>query len=311
MFATLLGGLPGPPADPADPADPVLAAVRAQEAAGLEPITDGRLGPERLFEVEPWSGAGGDALAVRAWRRAAGMTDRAVKQALPGPYSLGRDRAGDAATRRTPTLELAARLRVAVAALAAAGCPLVEIEETAIESLAGLEAERDLFREAHDRLAAAIEGIHLSLSIVGGSPAATDRAVVLQAPYASLAVDLIAGSDNWHLVAAAARERGIVAGALAADPGLPDGPDVLLYALGYAASTAGRGPDRVGLGTGGGLEALDWPTALVKLERLGNAVRLAARPPGDVAAQLDPRAVSRRAAAMGRIRPRPDARRGR
>ncbi len=42
MFATLLGGLPEPPVDAgATPSSRLEAMVRAQEAAGLDPITDG------------------------------------------------------------------------------------------------------------------------------------------------------------------------------------------------------------------------------------------------------------------------------
>ena len=43
MFATLLGALPRPTIETDDTERLVEAAVRAQEAAGLEPITDGRL----------------------------------------------------------------------------------------------------------------------------------------------------------------------------------------------------------------------------------------------------------------------------
>ena len=48
MFATLLGALPRPPlAADASIDELVEAAVRAQEAAGLEPVTDGGLAPGR------------------------------------------------------------------------------------------------------------------------------------------------------------------------------------------------------------------------------------------------------------------------
>ena len=124
MFATLLGALPRPPLGDTVPAGTaaeldalVELAIRAQEAAGLEPITDGRLrdpGFERLAAALgavagdasaassggrgnpatlPGSGSAGgrpESATVEGWRFAAGLTDRAVKQALLGPYTLGR-----------------------------------------------------------------------------------------------------------------------------------------------------------------------------------------------------------------------------
>src|SRR5262249_2308207 len=131
MFGTLLGGLPWPDGiDPGDDAGAGEAAVRAQEAAGVGPVTDGRLGGGSPLEL-PAEGLPGSSLPspVEGWRATAALTDRAFKQALPGPYSLAR-----AAARREKDLEplaiaIAGGLRREVEALAEAGCPLVEIEE--------------------------------------------------------------------------------------------------------------------------------------------------------------------------------------
>jgi len=113
MFGTLLGGLPWPDGvEPGDTLGAVEAAIRAQEAAGLEPITDGRLG------------AGS---ALERWRRAAALTPRAVKQVLPGPYTRARGLAASAKARERAVLAIADELRVEAEDLAAAGCPLVEI----------------------------------------------------------------------------------------------------------------------------------------------------------------------------------------
>ena len=77
MFATLLGSLPRPPLPAnAEPEELLVAIVRAQEAAGLEPVTDG--------------GFGIGASVAERWRATAALTDRPVKQALLGPYSAGR-----------------------------------------------------------------------------------------------------------------------------------------------------------------------------------------------------------------------------
>jgi hypothetical protein len=93
MFGTLLGALPRPAAgSDGDSIEARIAvAIRAQEAAGLEPITDGRLrdpdfGSIRASLLGHSRGEG----PVEGWQFAAGLTDRAVKQALPGPYTVGR-----------------------------------------------------------------------------------------------------------------------------------------------------------------------------------------------------------------------------
>lgn len=337
MFATLLGGLPRPPArderagqGPAGgwPTDDLEAAietvVRAQEAAGLDLLTDGRLRiPDLLDVAASLAGVTGTAatrlqagalptwngpITVDLWRAAAALTRHGLKQALPGPYTLGRRVDGGRRGRTALTMAFAEAIRREVEALAAAGCPLVEIEELDAHLIGDDEGERRRFRDAHRRLADGVTGTHLSLSIVGGSAHTAGAATILDAPYSSLAVDLIAGPDNWYLVVATPADRGIVAGALSPLPGSQDGPELLLWAAQYAASTAGRGLVRVGLGTAGGLAALDWPAAEQKLARLGEAVRIASLEPGDeLAGALDPRAISSRSAALGRYTPAPKA----
>ena len=303
MFGTLLGGLPSPdPRAPADAGGAVEAAVRAQDAAGLEPITDGRLGlvspfgsGERAFLA--WR----EPVTVEAWHSTVAHTTKAVKQALPGPYSIARRGGSAARARERLAMAAAEALHHEAAALAAAGCPLIEIEETEAHRIGADPAERRLFRAAHRRLAEGLESTHLSLSIVGGSAWEAGPETILDAPYASLAVDLINGPDNWRVVAQAPGDRGIVAGALRAATAGDDGPEVLLWAAKYAASTGGRGLARVGLGTAGGLAGLTWAEALEKLMRLGHAARLAGLPPGEeLASSVDPRSISARSAAVGR-----------
>jgi hypothetical protein len=84
-----------------------------------------------------------------------------------------------------------------------------------------------------------------------------------------------------------------------------DGPELLLWAAGYAASTGGRGPARVGLAGASSFAALPWEAAVRKLERLGEAARLADQPLDSRMGSLDPRAVSSRSAALGHFDPRP------
>jgi methionine synthase II (cobalamin-independent) len=308
MFATILGGLPRPPlsAD-ASPDDLVQVAVRAQEASGLEPLTDGRLRWRSLDE--PFLGEG--ARPLEAWRAAAGMTERAVKQALPGPYSLARRLEPSSIARAALTLRLADAIRAEVIALSDAGCPLVEIEESEAHAIGSDAAERALFRDAHLALTHGIAGMHLSLAIVGPSADAAGIETILAAPYASLAVDLIAGPDNWRLVSATPSERGIVAGAMSASEAADESPELILFAARYAASTQGRGPQRVGVAIAPGLEGLIWASAVRKLERLAAAARVAAMKPGpELAEAIDPRAIDIRSAAAGR-REKPPPRRPR
>src|SRR5258705_11987678 len=97
MFATLLGALPRPAIAAGAPIEALVeAAVRAQEAAGLEPVTNGGFGPAD----DP----------VAAWRATARLTERSVKQVVGGPYTAGRATRSPAADRSTDTLARAAAL---------------------------------------------------------------------------------------------------------------------------------------------------------------------------------------------------------
>lgn len=308
MFATLLGGLPRPEPASGDGAsldEMVREAVAAQELAGLEPLTDGRLrwadllAPLRgLDSRSTWHAP----LTVADWSFAAASTTRAVKQALPGPYTAARRLEPGARRRRSLTLALAEALHAEVLALVEAGCPLVEIDEPDAVEIGEDEVERRLFREAHLRLVDGVAGTHLSLALTGGNVDAAGDATVFDPPYASYAFDLIAGPDNWRLIASAPGDRGIVCGALSAAPDSNDGPEVLVWAAHYAASTGRRGLARVGLANASGLEGLDWAAARAKLVRLGDAARIAAaESSSEIAAAFDPQAVDPRSAAMGRF----------
>ena len=289
MFATLLGALPRPPLDPdALTTALVEAAIGAQEAAGLEPLTDG--GSARREGI------------LEAWQLAVGFTDRAVKQAVLGPYTQGRT--------IQETVARAASLNLELRALAAAGCPLIEVHEPAATLIGSDEAERARFREAHTRLLDGLEGTHLSLAITGGNAHEAGIETLLAAPYDSLALDLVAGPENWRLVVATPADRGIVCGALSVEVSDDDALELLLWAAAYAASTAARGPGRVGLASAGSLEHLDWERAVRKLARLGDAARTADLPPDALRRAMDPRAVDIRSAALGRVVPRPPRRPG-
>jgi methionine synthase II (cobalamin-independent) len=313
MFATLLGGYPPAP-EPMSDDDLVRGVVAELEAAGLEPLTDGRV--RRRSALVDWP-IDPDAV-VAEWRFAAALTDRAVKQSLPGPYTIARDglpgrrsTAGPIerpqtghAVAETPTNAalVGERLREVVMALAAAGCPLVEIEEPAAVRIGDDAAERSHFLDAHRRLTDGVQGlVHLSLAVTGGNADTAGPATFFDLPYASYAFDLIAGPDNWRLIVDAPGDRGIIVGALDPSAGSSDGPETLLWAVRYAASTGGRGLDRVGLANASSLAGLDRDRARRKVALLGETARLAtSASPDELAGALDPRAIDIRSAALGR-----------
>ncbi|TMC62639.1 MAG: hypothetical protein E6J17_06405 [Chloroflexi bacterium] len=291
MFATLLGGLPRPPSTAADADDEaVRAALVAQERAGLELLADGglRTGPATVVD----------------WQFAAGATRRPVKQTLTGPYTAARAGSTDRDERTTLTVAAAEALNSEIQALRDAGCAFVEIDEPAAVAIGSDANERALFVDAHRRLTDGVGEIHLSLAVTGGNADTAGAATFFDLPYASYAFDLIAGPDNWRLITSAPRDRGIVCGAMSPAAGGDERPETLVWAAHYAAST--RGLERVGLANAPGLEALPWDVAIVKLARVAEAARIAALPSPDALAEaLDPRAVSSRSAALGRVTPSP------
>src|SRR4029079_14645904 len=113
-------------------AELVEIAVRAQVAAGLEPVSDAGLRP--------------GAISPGSWEATARLTDRAVKQAVVGAYTSARSDAGTPrrADRAAATLAHASRLNVLLRDLAAAGCPLVEVHEPAAVTIGTDEAARGL-----------------------------------------------------------------------------------------------------------------------------------------------------------------------
>ena len=277
MFATLLGSLPRPPlADDAAPEALLDAVLELQAQHGLEPLTDAGWGLGRQD-------------AVAAWQASAGRTDRLVKAVVEGPFTSGRP---------------ADELRAVLLALADAGCRWIEVHEPAATGIGADADARARFMGLHASLTADLGAdMHLSLAITGGSADDAGVETLLAGAYASLAVDLIDGPDNWRLATAWPAERGLICGALSTREGSDDGPEMLLWAARYGASTRGRGPARVGLATAGSLAALPWSLAAEKVRRLGDAVRLATAPREELLASIDPRAIDKRSAALGRYEP--------
>jgi methionine synthase II (cobalamin-independent) len=286
MFATLAGEYPWPADLP--PADALAEVVRAQVEAGLALLSDGR--------VHPADAAPDDLVA--AWRaaRQAGAElapDLPVKLAVEGPWSArGLDGAADAARG------LAAEL----AALAAAGCPYVEVHEPAA-TLPADDAGRQAFVAAHGALLDGLpDALHASLAITGGDALALGAGALFALPYRSYIFDLIDGPESWRLVTAAPGERGIVVGVGDASGRRRTRLEDLVWAAAYAASTRGRGMARVGLSPSGSLVALPQERARAVLELIGEAAATIAAGPDEALARLDPRAINARSAALG-VRP--------
>jgi methionine synthase II (cobalamin-independent) len=296
VFATLIGAYPAP-REPLATDDVVRGTVAELAEAGLEPISDGR-GAARAATPADVEGI------VAAWRLAASATDRAVKQALVGPYSLAHQPAGRGAPDAGPAA-IAESIRATIEALTAAGCPLIEIEEPAAVAVGGDDRERRRFGDALRTATAGLgDAVHLSLVITGGNADAIGAATLFDLPFSSYAFDLITGPDNWRLIADAPGDRGIVCGALDPSADAADRPELLIWAAHYAASTGGRGLVRVGLANASSLGGLSRERARAKVEALAIAARLAATAsPEELAAALDPRAVDIRSAATGKYSP--------
>ena len=335
MFATLGGALPPPPvaetrsaagspqADDFD-GDRVAVVVADQVAAGLAPITDGGVrypDPARHIlgslagievgatlpsarTVPSWRAP----ILVDQWRFVASLADSPAKQSLPGPYTLGRVLDDGPIARETSTPAIAEALNAELLALAEAGCPLVEVVEDEAVRIGDSPSERRLFVDAQRRLIAGLDGAsapHLTLAVRGGNADTAGSATILDASYSSYLFDLCAGPDNWRLIVDVPGDRGVIVGAADARTVKPDALELLAFAIGYAASTGGRGHDRVGVATSGDMTGLDYPAALAKMRRIGEIAALYAGPPGALAEALDPRAIDARSAGLGRYAPGP------
>jgi methionine synthase II (cobalamin-independent) len=302
VFATLGRGYPAVAAVGSD--DAMRSVVAAQIEVGLEPVSDGgQRWPNPIATIaalEP----GFAAVAYRATAELA--AGRAVRQDLPGPYSIGRMSGGRGSrARERATLAAAELLRNEIIALAQASCPLVWIDEPAAIDIGEQKEERALFRESHRRLLDGITGIHATLAIGGGNADDAGVGTFAEAPFSSFYFDLIEGPDNWRLIARLPGDRGVICGAMDARTPGPADRELLVWAAHYAASTGGRGLDRVGLAPSGDLRPLNVADARRKIEGLVQAAALAVGSAEDLAVTLDPRAIQGPSARLARRVRRP------
>ncbi len=230
-----------------------------------------------------------------------------VKACLVGPYTLARLSHAGEFSREALTMALAEALGQEVRALVEAGAPVVQIDENALTMIAADDDdERALATRALSRLCEAVADLpvaHLCLAVTMGSAEHAGAPLLYERPFKSYLFDLIAGPDNWRLIAYAPTDRGIICGAADARNTARDDEPVLIWAARYAATLNGRGLDRVGLAPSTGLEYLPRDRAKAKIEALAEAARKAGLPGNELAKVIDPRAVDARSAALGRHEP--------
>ncbi len=294
MFATLAGPLPSPPVP--SPAEALGAVITLQLDAGLAPLTD--------------AGSIVGSSALETWRRVVEAADgRPVKAIVAGPYS-SHDFKRPMRDRERATMATAEATNLELRRLAAEGCPMIQVDEPAIHRVGDSPAERRLFARAHERLIDGVE-THRSLALLGPAEAA-GADLLFGLAYESYLFDLIGGPTDWRLVTKAPTGRGIVCGVVPG-AGAPEVvKEALVWAAQYAASTNGRGLDRVGLATTGDLSDLPWETAVRRVGLLGEAARIAADDTFEhLLQELDPRAMGMKSGSFGRSVSPPERRRDR
>ena len=230
-------------------------------------------------------------VTVRDWEFADAETDQLVKQTIIGPYTLAALALPDSGPGRASlALQLGVALNQEIRALAAAGCPMVEIDEPAALQIGGDAPEWRAFQAANDRLTAGLDdqaGLHLSLGLWGGTIDPAGHAALIDLPYRSYLVDVLAGPTAWRFINAVPPERGIIAGCADVTTVRMEETEVLVWAMAWAAR-GGRDSARVGCAPNGGLFAIGRHFAHRKCQRLGEAVNIAMMGPlQEVAEALD------------------------
>ncbi len=299
MFATIIGPYPAIPGASSEE-ERLAAALGDQWDAGLGLLTDGR--------VHRVVGAPGP--VVGAWRAADevgrrlamedGLDAPLVKACLVGPWTMGD---GDPARVRAAAVALGG----AIDALFEAGAPVVQLTEPLVGSIDGTDvAAIDRLAEVLDRLASPVAGRgHLSLALAGGDPTRVppERFAL---GFSSYLFDPIASPDDWRACTRMPEAAGLVVGVVDPIPGRPGAREVGVWGARYAASMGGRGPARIGVCPGAGIERLHRDDARAVLELAAEVARAAALPDRQLVQELDPGVIDARSAALGRgeLRPR-------
>jgi hypothetical protein len=243
---------------------------------------------------------------VSAWQTAdrvghhlaavAGLEPPLIKACLVGPWTAG---SGELEAVRAA----AKRLVAATTALFEAGVPVVQLTEPMIGSIAAddepaIDVLVEMLTGLVDSVAPA-QG-HLALALAGGGPTAVAPDRLLATGFASYLCDLIASPDDWGLCARIPAEAGLIVGVVDARARRAGAMEVGIWGARYAASMAGRGPQRIGVCPGRGIERLDRAAARGLLAFTAEVARKADLSDAELAKVIDPRAVDARSAALGR-----------
>ena len=272
-----------------DRLSPLIAGLAGLEPAGVTHLPSGEaVTRPRATGPIAWTAP----ITLDAWSFVAGLTELPAKQVLIGPYTIGRllDLEGGDPARHSLTMALAEALNGELRALAAAGVPVIQMDEDAATLIGADDAEWARFAMAGRVLTAGLDDdrVHLSFAALGGAIDPAGHAAILERPYRSVLFDALAGPEAWRFALAVPPERGVIAGAVDAHNPTYDEIEVMVWAMAFAAGE-GRGQDRAGIAPNASLTLIDRHYARRKCERMGEAVRIARMGPlADVADALDP-----------------------
>ena len=230
-------------------------------------------------------------ITVDEWQFLAGLSDLPAKQVLIGPYTVGRLAEPSGRSRESTTIAVAEALNREVLALVDAGCPLIQIDEEAAAQIGDDEAEWALVARAHEALTAGLAGrtVHLAFGVPIGAVHRAGYAAILDRPYRSVLFDALGGPEAWRFAFAVPPDVGLIAGVVDAHETALDEIEPQVWAMAWAAAVGDRGADRVGIAPNGSLASMNRFYARRKIDRLGEAIKIASMGPlADIAAALDP-----------------------
>ena len=294
MFSTLLGPLPPDP-----DAAPRRVGCGSPSRWGHGPRRGRARARSATAIPRPTRNCRADSVVDR-WSAAAASSGVPVKAVLVGPWTAAR------ASGAAPG-EAAERLRPTILALAAAGCPFVEIAETDVAAIGTDPAAAEAFADAHRRLVDGTEGVHCSLAATGGECRRRRSGDVLRPGVRELR---LRPDRRTRQLAPdrrrAGRSRDRLRGDRAGDRRRSDprGARVGGPLRGLDARPR-AGPGRPGQRSGGARRpAPRRAEVLRRLALVAEASRIASvESAEEMAGLLDPRAVDARSAALGRFAP--------
>jgi 5-methyltetrahydropteroyltriglutamate--homocysteine methyltransferase len=273
------------------------AAIKEQEAAGLDLVTDGQIrwqdpityaatrlqgleigGLLRWFESNTYFRQPRPSPGIElAWTGPILREDlefarrhatRPVKAVLTGPYTIGTLSDPRHLGHRRFVLELARALNQELRSLAEARPEWIQVDEPAIVNNPSVRYERDfsLFRDA---MAVLTEGVDAPLSLYTYHGDVADVPQLLELPFRLFGFDFVQGPANWELLREWPQEKGL-------GLGIVDARNVRLEEIGSLVEQVGRavaltGEGLIHVSPSCGLEFLPRETARRKLELVARA----------------------------------------